>query len=651
MYFILPLIRAIHNQFMQVVGMLTTLSGMICFGLYGQQQDSLALKLMALDGLKKAEAYNEAVFHYIRIDPIKTLDLVEQSENFAKIEGGQLIEAYAAFNRGIYYSGRGMIDSAIVLMEKANQIAGKENIPFFIKCGVGLGRNYIAAGQPEKALDILLRCMRMMETHPDEGSEVKAKVNITWAYLELKRYRDCITFGMASLASIKPAFERFVPYLCNNMSAAYGALSKLDSAAFIVSKGISIAEKYGELGILANSYFILGNIYSQTGQYDLAIRHFQKARPLREQTGDIFYQVADLYVISDLYHKLGNYKMGVEAGIEGLEIAKKNNIVLKFEGVYQSLAKNYEGLADYRNAAHYYQLLAAAKDSIYQNATAEAIVEMQARYEAEKKEMRLAEQNLKLEQNRLLIIFLITVLVLIVVIALFWQRQIGLKQKQELAMKEKKLQTQLTEAVINLQEAERARFAKDLHDGMGQLLSSIRLYIGKTNHEWTNTVLGLLDQAHREIREIAFALLPNTLTREGLVQALVELAHRIDSSKIVTADVDATGLDERLPDKIELSLYRICQEWMNNILKYGNASRINIHLINHTGHLSMVIEDNGDGFDPMRLEETSGNGWKNIQSRVSQHNGIVFLDSTPAIKGNSLVVEIPMTAHSLQNVA
>lgn len=623
-------------------------------GYYGYAQnlvDTLENKIKNTSGLAKAEAYNEAVYFYIKRDLTKAGEYAARSIQFAKSQSNKLISAYGIFNRGIYFSGTGNIDSAIYFMEIARDMAKDENIGFKIKSGVGLGRNYVAAGQPGKALEILLESLLLMETHPDIESALKARVNIMWAYLELKRYSDCIQFGKVSLQQVVPQQEWIVPYMCNNIAASYGALKKLDSAKYYVELGIPIAQKYSDHSILANGYFILGNLYANSNQFHLALEQFQKAKPSREKMGNTFFMVADLYTISDLYYKLGEYENGIKAGLEGLALAEQTNLTLKFEGVYQVLAKNYEALYDYKNAAKFYSLLASIKDSVYQNSTADAMVEMQTKYEAEKKEMKLAEQNLKLRQNKWLIIFMAIVLVLILIIVFFWKRQNALKQKQELAIREKLLQTQLTEAVINLQEAERARFAKDLHDGMGQLISSIRLYIGKTNESWTHSVLELLDQAHREIREIAFALLPNTLTKEGLVPALHELVNRINSSGLMRIEVESTGFDERLSDKIELSLYRICQEWINNILKYGNAHAIKILLVNHTDTLTMIIEDNGDGFNPGKLEQGQGNGWKNIQSRVSHHKGTVFLESSPGVKGNSLIIEVPIPAKAFLNVA
>jgi tetratricopeptide (TPR) repeat protein len=240
---------------------------------------------------------------------------------------------------------------------------------------------YISAGKPEQALTQLYNTLEILETTPQKETEMKVRANITWAYLELKRYRDCITFGKQSLALLTPEFEYIVPYHCNNMAASYGALGFLDSAAQMVLRGLPIAEKRNDFNLVANGYFILGNCYGEQGQYDLAIEQFQKAKPFREKLGNQFFIVSDLYVMADLYYKKGDYKNGVKYGLEALALAEKYNLTLKFEGVYLCLAENYEALGDYRNSSTYYSLLAAAKDSVYQNANANALAEMQTKYE------------------------------------------------------------------------------------------------------------------------------------------------------------------------------------------------------------------------------------------------------------------------------
>jgi len=617
----------------------------------GQVPDIFEEKILKAQGLKKAEAFNEAVYFYANKNPTKTLDFAEQSLLFAAKESDNLIiKAYALFNKGIYFNAIGSMDSATYYIGLAHETVGEKNISLFIKTGAALGKCFVSIGESQKALEVLFESLRLLEKNPDIVTEHKVRSNIMWAYLELKRFRDCIQFGRSSLKLIVPETEWLIPYLCNNIAASYGALMNLDSTKYFVEQGMPYSEKNSDYGMIANAYFILGNAYASSQLYEQALEQFNKAKPFREKTGNVFYLTSDLFIISELNYKIGAYKNGVKSGLEALDLAEKNNLTLKLEGVYQVLAKNYEALSDFKNAATYYRLLAAVKDTVYQHANTEAIAEMQTRFETEKKEHQLAEQQLMLDQNQRLIIFLSVAVLLVLMIVFVWRSRAHIKQKALLVQKEKDYQARLTEAVITLQEMERARFAKDLHDGFGQLISSVRLYVNQSSENWSAQAGKLLDQMHIEIRNIAFALLPHTLVADGVISALHELAFRINKTGALAVYVESND-STRLETKIEVSLFRVCQEWINNILKYAEARAIHINLIQHEASISLTIEDDGNGFDTNLLATGEGNGWRNIQSRIQVHHGTVYVESIEGRKGSVMVIEIPKLDYSQRKVA
>ncbi|NJN43229.1 MAG: hypothetical protein HC811_14380 [Flammeovirgaceae bacterium] len=389
---------------------------------------------------------------------------------------------------------------------------------------------------------------------------------------------------------------------------SYGALNRIDSAKYFIEQSVEIAKAHNDHHMVANAYFILGTIYSNTGNYSEAIRQYKNAEPHRKKIGNPFYIVADQYTLSDLYAKTGNYPLGIAAGLEGLEIATKHNLTLKFEGVYEALAKNYEGIGDFENASRYYQLWAVAKDSVYKNAAAQSIAEMKTKYESEKKEQLIEEQKLRIERNQIITIGILILFVLLVLVFMLWRKQLKLKQQQFAAQQQRESQERLTAAIVTLQESERNRFARDLHDGFGQLITALKLQIEKSGlHQG---IPELVQHMHDEIRNVSFALSPQVLTSEGLTPALNELSFRINRSGKVLIRLQTTGLNGRLSSDIEINIYRICQEWINNVLKYNRATKIRIQLIDHSDELLLMIEDNGEGFDTSLLDRSKGNGWK-----------------------------------------
>jgi two-component system NarL family sensor kinase len=621
------------------------------------QVDSLEKKLPLLKSVDKAKAYANIITYYIRADLPKAKQYLTDAKQFAKIENDPVITTYLYIAQGLYSSTSGLTDSATYFLEQAKQLAQKtKNHLLVIRADAALGKNFITAGKPEKGLENLFSALKLLETSPDSEVEMKVRVNIMWAYLELKRHKDCVAFGRISIKEADPKFEWIKLVMYSNIAISFGSLEEYDSAKFYIEKGMAIARATNDFQSIANGHFILGTIYSGGGQLELAIQEYLKARPFRDKVGNPSFLISDLYSISSLYYKLGNYRKGVEAGLEGLKIAEQYHSLLKFEGVYQSLAKNYEGLGDYKSASKYYNLWAVAKDSIYKNATADAIAEMQTKYESEKKQNQivvqdalLSKQNAQIKNTYVVIVALMITVTLLFIIYLLARNRF--KRKQQLLTKENELSLRETyiKATIQSQESERKRFAQDLHDSIGQLISSLRLLlftVGKNSsiEEKVSVVSKsekILDEMYKEIRSVAFNLMPQTLIQQGLFPALEEMVARINQLDSIQISIRGFDLPPRLEELQEISLYRIIQEWTNNVIKYSEATKIDIQLVGHGGEINVTIEDNGNGFEFALLEKSQGNGWKNIQSRLNLVKGRADIDSLPGRKGTTFILSIP----------
>ena len=143
---------------------------------------------------------------------------------------------------------------------------------------------------------------------------------------------------------------------------------------------------------------------------------------------------------------------------------------------------------------------------------------------------------------------------------------------------------------------------------------------------------------YRELKGICFNLMPQTLVKEGISAALNEFALRINNTGKVTVSTYFFGLEERLTEVQEISLYRISQEWINNALKYSDAKQISLSLTKDDDEIILMIEDDGVGFDVELLKNGKGNGWKNMNARANLIKGDLEVDTNPGIKGNTLIV-------------
>jgi len=144
-----------------------------------------------------------------------------------------------------------------------------------------------------------------------------------------------------------------------------------------------------------------------------------------------------------------------------------------------------------------------------------------------------------------------------------------------------------------------------------------------------------------EIRNIAFNLMPQVLVKDGLHEALHEFAQRVSNSGGIKIEVQTYNLSQDMSSEQRIALYRICQEWVNNVIKYSKAKQIMIQAVQHTEELVITIEDDGNGFDKRLLTEGKGNGWKNINSRLSLIRGTIDIDTLLQRKGTIAILSVP----------
>jgi signal transduction histidine kinase len=204
-------------------------------------------------------------------------------------------------------------------------------------------------------------------------------------------------------------------------------------------------------------------------------------------------------------------------------------------------------------------------------------------------------------------------------------------------------------AIINTEENERKRFAKDLHDGLGPLMSTVKMSLsalGERITDNTGTVIlnntnHLVNEAINTLKDISNNLSPHVLSNFGLSSALSAFTAKINQTKAIEVDFKSNMEDLRLETEKEVVVYRAACELINNSIRHSGASRIEIDLNKHEKFITLQFYDNGRGFDTSSLgsEDTKGMGLSNIETRVKSVDGVFILESTPG-KGTSALIKI-----------
>ena len=268
-----------------------------------------------------------------------------------------------------------------------------------------------------------------------------------------------------------------------------------------------------------------------------------------------------------------------------------------------------------------------------------------------------AIQSLSLQKKSTFNYFLIGSVVALLITGFLGYR--NLRNRQQLAKQQDELQQQrirelekdkqlvAVDSMLKGQEEERSRLAKDLHDGLGGLLSGVKfslsnmkdnLIITPDNMAVFERSLDMIDTSIKELRRVAHNMMPEMLTKFGLDEALKEYCNTVNATKLLAVKYQSFGMDSRLDKSTEIIIYRIVQELLNNILKHAAASEAFVQLIRENNRLNIVVEDNGKGFDTALLENSKGAGWANIRSRVEYLKGQLDIHSEPG-KGTLVNIE------------
>lgn len=347
--------------------------------------------------------------------------------------------------------------------------------------------------------------------------------------------------------------------------------------------------------------------------------------------------------------------------IDNLEL---NRLDLK-NMIYQTLYNSYKDLGDYENAYEALFQYKKLQDTMYKRDGQKALNLAETKYQTDKIKLENSLLQKESEQKdnlarqerfkRYAWTFLAFGLGLIgLFISLFFrQRKKALEQdfiieKQQLMNTIDQKENSKLQSILDALEEERKRIAKDLHDRVGSILSTVKLYhnnlldrMDETDqrmNEISGSITGLLDQSISEVRAVSKNMISGVLADFGLIPAVYDLVESINNSEALRIELSEFGLDARFDKNIEINLYRIIQELFNNTLKHSEATEVELSLNRVDKDISLTYMDNGKGFNVRTQKE--GIGLKNMQSRVDKLNGNIRIDSNQ--NGSTFLFQIPI---------
>ena len=467
-----------------------------------------------------------------------------------------------------------------------------------------IGSLYYTAGNFEKAKEYTLRSLEMQRKTTDKRATAVSLVNLSVFALNAGNYDEGITFGDEAIELLK-----------------------------------EVDRNYFAAALLRTGY-----CYYMKGNKDKALEYTRTAIDIYKENDNKRGMMEAYRQSGDYLIESGRYADAMNLGKEALSVADTTNR-LDMRLLYDMLKRAAIWLNNPEEALFYSQEQIRMKEEDLNSEWADKISEIETKYETEKKELEIAALKARARTGKVFIVSLAAILIISSIAGFFVHKNNKHKvllAGQRIRELEQEKKITATNSLLEGESTERARLSRDLHDGLGGMLSVAKLKIATMKGNLTipeenvaslNSAIELLDNSIKELRRVAHNLMPESLMKFGLNAALSDFCR---STGKVTYHF--FGQERRADEKTEIASYRIVNELVNNSLKHSGAENINVQLILDDSRVHLIVEDDGKGFDAVTAEANGGTGLKNIRSRVTSLGGKLEMITAPG-KGTEVNVE------------
>lgn len=587
----------------------------------------------------------------------KKIELYEQIAREAKEQDLSLAQSYAdtlmrmaeqansklgkakAFDlQGDIAKDKGDMEGAMRLFQTCLALRIQLNEPTGIAQSYNdIGATYAESYKPDSAIYYYLKSVSINEKLQNYSNVASAYSNIGNLYKDQKANDKAIAYLEKALKlRLEHGEEKKTMYTYNNLAVAYGTKlgavpADIEKALEYSNKGIAVALKYDNIFVAGVIEGGVCHLLNEKKRYKEAIAYCQRSMKYLEEAKREPNLVFPLVNLATAYNALNQPTEALKYAEKGYKIMVERKLIEPLEVYYEEMANAHEKLGNHQQALDWFKKFMALDDSLFKAENVKNLADVETKYQTEKKEKELIEQREQnFRQQTWLIALAVSILALLIFGYLFYNRY-RLRQKAALDAAVIKEQQLGLNAVIEAQEAERKRIAKDLHDGIAQELVALKLgfhvlqnkleTVAPEAAQTLNELSEQLNESCTEVRNISHVMMPPTLEQHGLVPSLEMLLRNSLEHVGLKAEFEHFNLPERLEEKTELGLYRIAQELLNNILKHAQANKVVVQLYQAGSNLIMRIEDNGKSFDFDEAKRKGSMGLLNILSRVSTLGG------------------------------
>jgi len=550
--------------------------------------------------------------------------------------------------QGNIYSAKGHYREALVRFEKAIRfcLSNRDSLGIYLsELYNNAGKACRDLGDMEAASSYLFKAVQAVETIPGSlfpKEEIYSSLSVIVPEPRQKLYYLDKADSVARAVNNRQVLARVLL----NKFVAYSSLQQYEKSDQVLWEALATGREMNDTLIQYRALTRLAmnkNTRDKPDSALLLLRMAGKLNPAGET--DVFQRNADLLLWGHTYFQFKNYRKAIAYYALALANAQQFKLLHQEAIAYDKLAQSYAATGQFEEAYRHHVLFTEAKDSVVNERVTNNINTLEAKYQSAAKDKALAEKQLLLSRkemqlhrkNRILFLFggISAALLLIGLLALRsyrHRRRLLLQQEENRQLK----------AVMKGEEQERARLARELHDGIGGMLVAVNMKLNAIKKEMSAPALAemesMLREAGTEVRKTAHNLMPDVLDKHTLREALVLFCNRVSDSGDTQIRIQFHNMDDITDKTMSLALYRIIQELVQNILRHAHARHAEIQLICYDRLLSLTVEDDGKGFD---TDNHGGLGLENIRHRVNVLRGAMSVTSQQG-KGTTVHIEFDL---------
>lgn len=551
-------------------------------------------------------------------------------------------------------------DEMLLYANKLLKLAIKNNhTEYTIEAHHCKGVAFRLKGNLQMALKSLFKSAQLAVEYKENKHLIDSYLEIANTYSLNKDFKNALVYNKSAIEIIRRhGNDEQLAINLLNTGYNYYKLTKLDSALLLYDEAEPI---FNTVNLPIGKAYTIGNralVYWKKGNYLKGEQDLLKAIKLLHKLGDEFGMADYNNQLGRLYAEQGCTEQAIEYTERALNIAKKLHLKEQIRDASLLLSELYKTKSDYEKAFAYQTQYIAYKDSIENTETVKHIADLRTEFEVSQKEKEIVLLEKHQLLNRIYIIITGFLLVIAVLVLLYFRQRfqntrlmVANEQKQHdekirnlLAAHE----TKTLQSMVQGQENERRRLARELHNHFGSLLATIKVNLNAIDEKAIpnhHTLTTLIDRACADIRNLSHALNMGISDDFGLVPALKELTLHLQQANGLEVEFSAAMCREQMGAENEIIIYRIVQELVSNVLKHSEATKLSILLtcFDDDNLINILVQDNGKGFDTEKEEKDNfGMGIKSLKEMIADLHGEIGFDSNPA-SGTTVNIDLPIT--------